>query len=202
MQEYFKILGVLPTATDEEITNAYRELKEKYQKERFLEGEKGNEAAKNLTKIETAYQEIMSSRAINGDGNKNSNVFTEIESLIKNGEIALAQEKLDNINERNAEWHYLQSHIFFKKNWINESKKQLEIAINMEPENQKYSIAYSRLNEKIEFNNRQFQQSQYGYGGNSQENRQMGGTDSNFCVDYCLTMCCMNLMCNMCCNCR
>ena len=62
MQENYKILGISESATDEEVENAYNTLKEKYQKDRFLEGEAGNLAAKNLTKIKTAYQEIIEDR--------------------------------------------------------------------------------------------------------------------------------------------
>ena len=50
-----------------------------------------------------------------------------MEKLIKNGNISAAQSLLDGVNERNAEWHYLQSVIFYKKNWISESEKQLKI---------------------------------------------------------------------------
>ena len=49
MQEYFKILGLQPNATEEEIENAYQTLKNQYSRDRFLEGELGNEAARNLT---------------------------------------------------------------------------------------------------------------------------------------------------------
>ncbi len=204
MRENYKILGVSENATQEEIETAYRTLKEKYSRERFLEGEAGNKAAKELTKIETAYQEIMGAKKQSASRGDDMNSFVDIEILIKNGDISLAQQKLDDISERNAEWHYLQSVIFYKKNWLNESKKQLEIALNMEPHNSKYAENYARLKDKMEFNNRQFNG---GYYGNQQnqgyaDNRQMGGTDSNGCVDYCLTMCCMNMMLNMCCNCR
>ena len=96
----------------------------------------------------------------------------------------------------------MQSVIFYKKNWVNESKKQLEIALNLDPHNQKYSNAYVKLKEKIEYNDKQFNNNAYGANYQTQDNRQMGGTDTNGCVDYCLTMCCMNMMCNMCCNCR
>ena len=41
MNEYYKILGITADATDEEVKNAYLTLKEKYQKDRFLEGEAG-----------------------------------------------------------------------------------------------------------------------------------------------------------------
>ena len=204
MRKYYQILGIDEGATQEEIETAYKTLKEKYSKERFSEGEVGNKAARELTKVETAYYEIMNSKQTKSERSEDMSSFVDIEILIKNGDISLAQQKLDDINERNAEWHYLQSVIFYKKNWLNESKKQLEIALNMEPHNPKYAENYTRLKEKMEFNNRQFNGGYYGnqqYQGQA-DNRQMGGTDSNGCVDYCMTMCCMNMMLNMCCNCR
>ncbi len=204
MRKYYEILGIPENATQEEIDNAYKALKDKYSRERFLEGEAGNKAAKELTKLETAYQEIITSKQTKTERREDMSSFVDIEILIKNGDISLAQQKLDDITERNAEWHYLQSVIFYKKNWLNESKKQLEIALNMEPHNSKYAENYARLKDKMEYNNKQFNG---GYYGNQQsqgqaDNRQMGGTDSNGCVDYCLTMCCMNMALNMCCNCR
>ena len=66
MKEYYKILGLSPSASDDEIEFEYKRLKEKYSRERFCEGEVGNEAAKNLTKLETAYNEIMASRKVKG----------------------------------------------------------------------------------------------------------------------------------------
>ena len=201
MQKYFEILGVDENATQEEIEKAYLQKKEKLSKDRFLEGEAGNDAARQLTMLETAYFEIKSNKTKTTEDGKNMYDFSEVETLIKQGNISLAQTKLDDINQRDAEWHYLQSVIFYKKNWLNESKKQLEIALNLEPHNQKYSNAYVKLKEKIEYNDKQFSGNAYG-AYQSTDNRQMGGTDSNGCVDYCLTMCCMNMLCNMCCNCR
>ena len=149
MQEFYKILGLTENATDEEVEVAYRSLKEKYANERFCEGEVGNIAARNLTKVETAYHEIIASRKkVNAD-NFYDNDYSDVEKFIRSGNIALAQERLDDFTDRDAEWHYLQSVIFYKKNWINESKKQLEIAISMEPHNQKYSESFSKLKQKI-----------------------------------------------------
>lgn len=199
MQEYYKILGVNENATDTEIDAQYTKLKDKYSRERFYEGEIGNDAARNLTKLETAYAEIKKYRGEKVNDSGTSYNFSEVENLIKNNKINEAQNVLDDITDRNAEWHYLQSVIFYKKNWINESKKQLEIALNMEPHNQKYSDAYSKLKQKISYNESQFRSgnAQGTYAGGD---RQMGGSGANDCLSFCATWCCMNMMCNMCCR--
>ena len=202
MQEYYKILDITQDATDEQVEARYNMLKEKYSKERFLEGQAGNDAAKNLTKLETAYHEIIESRKCKNSADESSSYnFSEVEELIKKGDITSAQQKLDDITERNAEWHYLQSVVFYKKNWMNESKKQLEIALTMEPHNVKYSEDFEKLKKKIEFNERQFKSNGHFGNDNNEDvnNRQMGaGADS--CMSFCTTWCCMNMLCNMCCR--
>ena len=200
MKEYYKILNVDVNATDEEIDSAYKALKEKYSRERFLEGEAGNEAAKNLTKLETAYAEIISKRnisTVNG-GDKSMNYF-DVEKLIKDNRINAAQDLLDSFDDRGAEWHYLQSVIFYKKNWLNESKKQLEIAMSMDPHNNKYSDSYTKLKLKIEYNDRQFHSGNGYNNGYAGQPQQMGGTD-NSCLTFCATWCCMDMLCSMCCR--
>ena len=62
MKEYYELLGLTENATDEEIDVRYQELREKYREDRWLDGEAGNNAAKMLTKLETAYKEIKASR--------------------------------------------------------------------------------------------------------------------------------------------
>lgn len=205
MQEYYKILGVSENASIEEIDNAYITLKKKYSAERFCEGEVGNQAAKNLTKLETAYAEIKNSLNYKTTDEKEIVDFSEVERLIKDGRVAAAQEKLDDYTDRNAEWHYLQSVIFYKKNWVNESKKQLEIAMNMEPHNAKYADAYTKLKQKMEFAERQFHSGNANYTGSSADShnyadRQMGGSGCGSMVDCCATWCCMNMLCNGCCR--
>ena len=203
MKEYYEVLGISPDATVEEIDIAYRELKEKYSRERFCEGEVGNNAARQLTKIETAYHEIINARTetVNQDGSKSVD-YSDVEQMIKKGDVSGAQAKLDDIINRNAEWHYLQSVIFYKKNWMNESKKQLEIALSLEPHNAKYAEDYSKLKQKMEYNERQFRSGNMGadsFNEGDVNNRQMGGSGLDSCLSFCATWCCVNTMCNMCC---
>ena len=58
-----EILGLTEGATAEQIEQAYADLRAKYLEERFAEGEVGNNAARMLTKIETAKNELLSELA-------------------------------------------------------------------------------------------------------------------------------------------
>ena len=203
MNEYYKILGISQDASNEEIEQAYQELRAKYSKERFAEGEVGNNAAKNLTKLEEAYTEIMDARNSYQndfeDKNSSNNTIDQVAEAIKNGYIDKAQTLLDSISVRTAEWHYLQSVVFYKKNWINDSKKQLEIAMNMDPSNTKYKDAYNKLLAKMNFSNNNFNNQFYsgnaGYQNGGYNDRQMGGDG---CMDFCTAYCCTQLLCSMC----
>ncbi len=202
-QEYYNILGVNEDNTDEEIRNRYLELKAKYSEERWLDGEAGNEAAKMLNKIEIAYQEIMTDRLEKSRNTEGESAFEEVEKLIKEGKIKEAQDKLDSFNERNARWHYLQAAVFYKKQWSNESKKQLEIAMQLDPENEKYKKEYERF---VEGDNKETNQSgSYRYDAESARNddaEQMGGSGCSECLSWCTTCICMNALFNLCCGCR
>ena len=132
MKEYYELLGLTESATDDEILAKYEELRAKYKEDRWLDGEAGNEAAKLLTKLEVAYTEIMASRREQSKNTEGQDAFEEIAELIKNDKLTEAQARLDNFNERNAEWHYYQAGVYDRKQWMNDSKKQLEIAMEME----------------------------------------------------------------------
>lgn len=199
-----EILGLDDSATREDIEEAYNKLREKYREERFLDGEAGNEAARMLTKIETAYTELLSELAEESKDDTTGTSYGKVEELIKSGDLQEAQRVLDSFNERNAYWHYLQSVIFYRKNWINESKKQLEIAMHLEPDNEKYKDAYKKLNEKMtsdSANNNAGNQGVYqGQTMNTYQDDQMGGSFCATCVECCALNACLNCLCNGCCH--
>lgn len=199
-----EVFGLTDAATKEDITAAYEALRAKYLEERFMDGETGNNAAKMLTKIETAYNELMSELAETQTGDDSGTAFERVEKLIKEGDLHEAQRALDNFNERGARWHYLQSVVFYKKNWMNESKKQLEIAMQLEPDNEKYKEAYRKLVDKINSEpagNANAGGSVYeGQSMNAPVDDQMGGSFCADCVQCCALNACLNCMCNACCH--
>lgn len=199
-----EILGLSEGATKEDAKAAYEALREKYLEERFMDGEVGNNAAKMLTQIEIAYSEIINELSENAAAEDGDSSFAQVEELIKQGNISEAQRMLDGFNERGARWHYLQSVVFYRKNWINESKKQLEIAIQLEPENEKYKETYKKLNDKINYdaqNSANANQSVYqGQTINSADDSQMGGNFCANCIECCYLNLCINCLCNTCCH--
>ncbi len=74
-------------------------------------------------------------------------LLDKAETLIAEGNAAEAQVILDQIEGKDARWHFLQSRIFSLKKWQNESRKQLEIAIKLDPENQLYKEELENIKE-------------------------------------------------------
>lgn len=210
LERMYLIVGGSESDSDDELYAKYSQLRTKYQNDRFLEGEAGNEAARKLTELNEAYYAIVDYRKSATRGADRSAALSEVDALIKAGKISEAQAALDNLDERSAEWHYLQSVVFYKKNWSNESKKQLEIAMAMDPSVEKYKTAYEKLCKQLDFNdtskkgktdydrsvsgNGRFNESTY-----EEPTDMMGG-------DSCIQFCCRSMLCsallNCCCSCR
>jgi DnaJ-class molecular chaperone len=198
--DLYALFGLTETATDEELTAAYERLRAQYREERWQDGEPGNEAARKLTELENAYKELTAERKRQSKNTTGEAAFEEISRLLKEGDINRAQAVLDEFNERSAEWHYLQAVVFYKKSWNSESKKQLEIAIQLDPENKKYRSAYGKLNQKTEYEKQTAhapKEEQYDGGG-----EQMGGNVCSNCLSCCYTMLCVDCLYTICCGCR
>ncbi|HJA95627.1 MAG TPA: DnaJ domain-containing protein [Firmicutes bacterium] len=199
----YEILQVSPDATDDEIKASYERLKAKYNEEKWQDGEAGNNAARMLGKLDAAYAEVMEERKERAQNTSGASSFEEVSAAIRSGDLARAQSLLDDFNERSAEWHYLQSIVFYKKNWMNESKKQLEIAIQMDGSNAKYREAYDKLKARADY------RQQTGGAPNtnpdpqvSPNGEQMGGSWCANCASWCYTCLCVNCLFNLCCNCN
>lgn len=146
---YYEILGVSPHCTQEELDEAYRRLRAIYAEERFLEGEAGKQGAIKLSRLDEAYNEIMRERAQQKSSSQYGHKLGEADQKLKNGDINGAQEILDNEQDRGAHWHFLQSIIFYKKGWYEESRTQLKLAVSMDPGNTQYTTALDRLEQQM-----------------------------------------------------
>ena len=194
-----ELFGLSEGATKEELDAAYSSLRAKYLEERFMDGEVGNNAANMLTRIETAYSDLLREFSESATSAEDGGSYTRVEEFINAGNLADAQRELDSFNERGGRWHYLQSVLFYRKNWVSESKKQLEIAIQLEPENEKYRETYRKLNDKINYDASRSQEGVYqGQTINSGDENQMGGSFCASCIECCYCNMLLNCLCNCC----
>ena len=194
----YEILGISESATREEIDARYKELRDKYQKDRFLPGDEGEEASEKLQQLEVAYRDIITSRA----EAEQASTFTEdadysaIQELITANKLDEAQKKLDERVTRDAEWHYMQSILFYKRNWFLESKKQLELACQMEPENTRYAQSLEKLTKILASNT--ISPDQLRTTSRPVDDGPRVGAGNGTCTGSACADC---LLCNACCNC-
>ena len=145
----YEILGLPTSASRDDVEKRYKELSAQYQRDRFLPGVEGEEAAEKMQRLEIAYRDILDNlndyNGGNDDFSTQEDDYRDIQDLISANKLNEAQAKLDARTVRNAEWHYMQSILFYKRSWYLESKKQLELACQMEPENQRYKQSLEKL---------------------------------------------------------
>lgn len=196
----FVILGISKDSSQSEILEAYKEKRAYYQEHVFDEGESGAQAARMLGQLDEAYQQAMEisheSATVSGEGDSS---LEAVRNAIRNKDVEAAQRALDEISYRGAEWHYYQSIVFYEKNWLNDSKKQLELAIEMDPSNTKYTRALDNLKKKIDGSRPYDKQGSQGVYGKSDQasNRTYSQHDSDVADGICTT--CQALWCADCC---
>lgn len=192
----FEILGLPSTATKEEVDQRYNELRSKYVNDRYKEGDEGEEAAEKLQQLEMAYRDICQQFADGSNSSDTAVTYEYIQQCTKENRLDEAQSLLDKVSNRDAEWHYQQSIVFYKRNWFLESKKQLEYAVQMEPHNKRYTDSMEKLTkllasdkvnpDQLRTTERPMDQGMPAGAGN-------GTCTGNACMDC--------LLCNACCNC-
>lgn len=198
MRDPYSVLGLDREATSEMLIGRYQELKAQYSEGRYMPGDAGDEAAQNLSELEEAWRiisERIEAEKKTGDGSD----LAYVDVLIKEGRYDEAQRKLDSLADRNAEWHYLQSIVYYKREWLTECKVQLEAAVSLDPSNQKYRTALDRLNQVIGNPNTNADALNEGVKGTYYQDEQMrqqgaGNALSNCCLVYCLTSLCCDCM--------
>ena len=195
----YEILGLTESATMEEVEARYQELREKLQRDRFLPGDEGEEASEKLQQLEVAYRDIKLQQTEQQQTEKfvEDADYSEIQSLITSGLLDEAQGLLDQRTTRDAEWHYIQSILFYKRNWFLESKTQLELACQMEPQNQRYKQSLEKLTKILASNTISPDQLRTNSRPMDSGEPHVGNGNGSCTGSNCLDC----LLCNMCCNC-
>lgn len=207
----FIVLGVSENVSQDELYRAYKEKRAQYEDKRFEPGEVGAEACAKLEEIETAYndaRDIVRSRPYTAEEEKydkqtesdSSENLDEAERAVKENRMEDAQKILDNCTSRSARWHYIQSAVFYRKNWHADALKQLEFACNMEPGNAKYAEAKRSLETQMKAHTDEKENSFYSETEKNGE-KVYSGPDSTYAGRRGCSVCdcCSSLICADCC---
>lgn len=148
MADPYKVLGVSPNATDDQIKTAYRELAKKYHPDNYANNPLSDLAGEKMQEINEAYDAIVAQRKSGQNGQRvygqesgsysqGSSQFADIRRLINSGRIAEAQELLDGVANasRDAEWYFLKGCIYHTRGWLDEALSSFQKACSLNPNN-------------------------------------------------------------------
>ena len=169
MTDPYQVLGVSPSATDEQIKNAYRELARKYHPDNYVNNPLADLAQEKMKEINEAYDQIQRQRkqqqqSYSGQASANrgySNAgysrqsysgqgrsqFADIRQLLNSNRLSEAEELLEGIPQqrRDAEWYYLRGRVFYVHGWLDQAYSYYTRAVQMNPGNAEYQTALNQL---------------------------------------------------------
>lgn len=193
MKNPYEILGVSRNDSDDKIKAAYRELAKKYHPDNYADNPLSDLADEKMKEINEAYDSIMNERKGGGHASGDTGGysayqnqgFSEIRLYIQRNELEKAQTMLDavSINERNAEWYYLNGSVQYKRGWFDNAYTNFATAYRMNPSNPEYRAALNHINMQ-----------------RSGSNPYRTGADMQGCTpcDICQGLMCLNCLCNCC----
>ena len=166
MSDPYKILGISPNATDEEVKDAYRELAKKYHPDNYSGSPLADLANEKMKEVNEAYDAVMQERknrkttgsygsyqygggsyAYSGGYGSSNSGFNDVRGLLMNGRVADAEQILNGVpvENRNAEWHFLKGTVLYKRGWLEEAYNHFSRACQIEPQNAEYRAAMNQV---------------------------------------------------------
>ena len=200
MNDPYRVLGVSPDASDEEVKRAYRELARKYHPDNYQDNPLADLAEEKMKEINEAYDAITQQRAggqgYGGQsygqaqsygapgygaqsygGQSQDPFFQKVRQCIQAGNLDAAERLLtQEAPAQNAEWHFLLGAVCYRRGWLDEARQHYQTAVQMDPGNLEYRQAYAMMS-----------QGGYAY-------RPAGYNAANGCDDCCRTYLCVSCL--------
>ncbi len=193
MTDPYKVLGVSPDASDDEIKKAYRQLARKYHPDKYRDSDLSELASEKMKEVNEAYDQIKKMRE-NGGGKKNAGgsynygggtssdpTYAEIRRMINTGNIGRAEQMLYSVpdQQRGAEWNFLMGCVAARRGNYVDAQRFFDIASSMDPYNNEYRSAQNELRNRAN-----------GYGGGYKTSNSGGCSTCDMCSGLLCADCC------------
>ncbi len=201
MSDPYKVLGVSPNASNDEVKKAYHDLSRKYHPDSYANNPLANLAEEKFKEVKEAYEQIMKSRqgggfgsgysagsydssSSSGDGYGYSDEqdvqMKAVVNFINSGNFRQAINLLNTMNHHDGRWNYCYAVANAGLGNTTEALRHAQMAVSMEPNNMEYKNFLSRLS----YTGQSYQSMGMGYG------RPTYGTGSLCCDLWCADSCC------------
>ena len=168
MKDPYQVLGVAPTASDEELKKAYRELARKYHPDNYQDNPLADLAQEKMKEINEAYDTVTKTRAEGGSytggysgssgqtssgytgysysgASGSSSAYAQVRSAINSGMINRAEQLLAAMPNHDAEWNFLMGAVAYRRGWLDNARSYYETACRMAPGNLEYRQALNMM---------------------------------------------------------
>ena len=162
----YKVLGISPNASDDEVKKAYRELARKYHPDNYVNNPLADLAQEKMKEIIEAYDMITKQRSSGSSAgrsqgtysssytqNTGSPAFARVRQLIMSGNLDAAEQELSSSSDHGAEWHFLMGSIYLRRGWYDEARRYFQNACSMDPNNMEYRMALQNMNNTTAYYN-------------------------------------------------
>ena len=192
MNDPYKVLGISPNASDEEVKKAYRDMARKYHPDKYSDTDLADLAAEKMKEVNAAYDAIGQMRASGagrasgaygqntGGCGQGQGIYAQIRNCINAGDIDGAYRMLQNIApaDRGAEWSFLMGCVEMRYSHYADAGRHFDDACRKDPSRAEYQMARNALRRQTA-----------GYGGGYRT------TDRDGCCDVCGTLLCADCCC-------
>lgn len=195
MSNPYDVLGVRQGASQDEIKAAYKTLVKKYHPDQYANNPLSDLAQEKIKEINAAYDQLSKNKGSSYSGqsqssqsqqtyrgsqnqqsqnqqsqqqqqrNQTTTEYADIRSTIEQNNINLADQMLDRIMNRNAEWNYLKGITSLKKGWYDQAFRYITVATSLEPYNMEYRNTLQGLQSRTNSYNQQGNFRGYNAGG-------------------------------------
>ena len=167
MNDPYSVLGVAPSASDDEVKKAYRELARKYHPDNYHDNPLADLASEKMKEINEAYDSITRARESGGSAYQSQSQrggyqqqswggyqqqqswggsYAQIRNLINANNLQQAEAMLNAMPTHDAEWYYLMGSVYWRRGWMDQAGQYYRTAATMDPSNAEYRNAVQYMN--------------------------------------------------------